>query len=122
MPPSLPAEWCDVLLTNKTDTSSQAFDILKALHCPITPKNNGCDYAMNRKKLVEKQRTSQFAPDTVMLFESDAGWNAVGGPEIAVPRHHNGLNVVLADGSVRQINFKDLENLRWDPYTNGASR
>jgi prepilin-type processing-associated H-X9-DG protein len=116
-----PAEWCDVILTNKMDTSSQAFVISKDLHCPTTPKKQLCGYAMNRN-LVGIRDTSQIAQDTVLLFESDAGWNAVGGPEIAVPRHHNGLNVALVDGSVQQINFKDLGSLRWDPYTNSVSK
>jgi hypothetical protein len=115
-----PTGWCDVILTNK-EISGQALDISNALHCPTTPKKQRCGYAMNRK-LVGIQHTSQIPMDTILLFESDAGWNAVGGPEIAVPRHHNGLNVVLADGSVQQIDFKDLGKLRWNPYTNSPAR
>lgn len=115
------AQWCDVILTNEMDTSSHASDTSKILHCPSASKGQRCGYAMNRN-LVGIQDARHIAQDTVLLFESDAGWNAVGGPEIAVTRHHKGLNVALVDGSVQEISFKDLGKLRWEPYPNSVAK
>ena len=56
-------------------------------------------------------------PQTVMLFESDGGWNANGGPErmITKPRHARMFVVAFVDGSVRQLPESQLNTLRWDP-------
>jgi hypothetical protein len=80
-------------------------------------------------------------PRTVMIFESDLGWNGSGGVSNAVakPRHkgfamrvprgtngpvarrggnfHRGPFVMVgfADRSVAPIAVEDLPNLRWDP-------
>jgi prepilin-type processing-associated H-X9-DG protein len=113
-------QWCDLILTNKIDKAELgglSIDIPKVLHCPDAPKNLRCSYAMNRQ-LVGIKDTDQIAQDTVLLFESDTGWNAIGGPEIIAKRHLGGLNVALVDGSVQEIQAKDIPNLRWNPYTN----
>lgn len=110
----LPANWCDVLLTNNIGASDYSLNISEKFRCPSAPKKQRCSYAMNRQ-LVGIKNTDEVAQDTVMLFESDAGWNAVGGVEILSSRH-SGLNVALADGSVREIPAKDIPNLRWNPY------
>jgi len=50
-------------------------------------------------------------PDlTLAIFESDAGWNAVGGPQLLPdePRHFGGDNYGFADGSVRWLPRKKL--------------
>ena len=62
----------------------------------------------------------QIPKDTVLLFESDAGWNAAGGPEIAVLRHLR-WHVVLVDGSFQHVELKDFGQLRWDPSTNSPA-
>lgn len=116
-----PADWSDVILTNGIGTSDYQTNISKIFHCPDTPKNQRCGYAMNRQ-LVGIKDTDQIARDTVMLFESDAGWNAAGGPEILAKRHRSGLNIALVDGSVLQIQVKDIPNLRWNPYTNSPAK
>ena len=118
------AQWCDLILTNKIDKAELgglSIDIPKVLHCPDAPKNQRCSYAMNRQ-LIGIKDTDQIALDTVLLFESDAGWNAVGGPEIIAKRHNSGLNVALVDGSVLEIQPKDIPNLRWNPYTNSPAK
>lgn len=76
---------------------------------------------MNRQ-LVGIKDTDQIASNTVMLFESDAGWNAVGGPEIAALRHYKGFKVVLVDGSVQEVYSEKLGDLRWNPYTNNPAK
>jgi hypothetical protein len=116
------AQWCDLILTNK-ETSNYSIDVAKAFQCRNAPKKQRSSFAMNRN-LVGIRHTKQMMEDTVLLFESDLGWNAIGGPENAVRRHYDGLNVVLLDGSAQQIAFKDLQTLRWNPYaaTNTPAR
>jgi hypothetical protein len=114
-----PARWCDAIVTNSIKSLGTNYNIPKSLHCPTTPKQQACGYAMNLY-LVGKNY-DQFPNDTVMLFESDAGWNAVGGPEIAA-RHHFCMNVVFVDGSADEIPFEKFGNLRWNPDTNAPAK
>jgi prepilin-type processing-associated H-X9-DG protein len=114
-------QWCDELLTNKEVMSEFTTNLANIFHCPTAPKNQQCSYAFNRQ-LAGIKETDQVAQDTVMLFESDAGWNAVGGPEImAVRRHYSGLNVAFVDGSIEYVEYKNLGKLRWNPYTNAPA-
>ena len=92
---------------------------LAIFHCPEASKKQRCSYAMNRKLGGVKDR-GQIPKDTVLLFESDAGWNAAGGPEIAVLRHFRG-HVLLVDGSFQYVEPKDFGQLRWDPSTNSSA-
>jgi prepilin-type processing-associated H-X9-DG protein len=117
-----PTNWCDVLLTNGIATSGFQTGTSNCFHCPDTPRRQKCGYAVNQK-LIRTRDIDQIAPDTVMLFESDAGWNAVGGPEImARGRHRSGLNIAFADGSVAQLRIDDIPNLRWNPDTNSPAK
>ena len=62
---------------------------------------------------------SKIDPQTVMIFESDGGWNASGGPELMISRarHERGrvFVVAFADGSVQEVPESQLGTLRWDP-------
>jgi prepilin-type processing-associated H-X9-DG protein len=51
----------------------------------------------------------------VLLFESDAGWNSAGGPELLTTEHHSGegCNVLFADGHVSFIRTEELSDLKW---------
>ena len=112
---------CDILLTNKEDLGDTHLDIAKLLHCPVSPKSERCSYALNGQ-LVGVKDWSKVSPDTVLLFDSDVGWNAVGGPEIAAVRHYKGLNIARVDGSADQIQLENFSKLRWNPYTNTSAR
>lgn len=101
-----PATWCDVTANYRgTD---------KVLQCP-THLEARCGYAYNTN-LFDRQ-AGEVAPNTVMIFESDAGWNAAGGPELMItqPRHGGVFNVCFADGSVQQLQPAELGSLRWEP-------
>jgi hypothetical protein len=55
-------------------------------------------------------------PDMVFLFETKAGWNQHGGPELFTFDHHEprGGNVELKDSTVKFIRAeKELQQLRW---------
>lgn len=116
-----PANWCDAILTNGIGSPDYLTNISKSFYCPAAPKKQKCSYAMNRQ-LVGIKDTDQIASNTVMLFESDAGWNAVGGQEIAALRHYKGFQVVLVDGSVQEVYSEKMGDLRWNPYTNNPAK
>jgi len=99
------ATWCDAIGAGSG----------KIFKCPGANPDSRCDYAFNSK--LDGMDESKVNPQTVMIFESDGGWNANGGPELMIgkPRHENIFVVALADGSVWQLRQSQLETLRWDP-------
>ena len=103
----LAATWCDAL---KVDVGSE-----KVFKCVAANSSSRCDYAFNAK--LGGMEESKIAPDTVMIFESEGGWNANGGPELMIgkPRHARLFVVAFADGSVQQLRESQLNTLRWDP-------
>lgn len=105
-----PAEtWCDAIKSNVT--SSNVFK------CPAGNPASQCDYAFN--SALGGMNVTNVDPHTVMLFESDAGWNAHGGRELMVTplRHMHGRVTVVtyADGSVQEVRQYDVDTLRWNP-------
>jgi hypothetical protein len=106
------ATWSDAI---KTYVGSE-----KVFKCPTAHSGSRCDYAFNTK--LDGLDESQVSPNTVIIFEADAGWNAKGGQELlpASVRHHsrrNGTQYVIAftDGHVEVVPEARLSSLRWDP-------
>jgi hypothetical protein len=61
-------------------------------------------------------RRPDSPPDMVLLFETTAGWNQHGGPELFTFDNHNprGGLVLLNDGTVKFIRTEEeLKQLRW---------
>jgi len=59
-------------------------------------------------------------PRTVLLFESDAGWNGVGSLSNVPSQRHRLANspaivVIYVDGSVRVVPIAQLAFERWQP-------
>ena len=104
LPPA--ATWCDAI--------QSAVGSPKVFQCPSEPGRR-CAYAFNAKLAGKKE--GEFDPQTVLLFESDAGWNGSGGAAELKPHKHSSrtLNVALADGSVQQLPRSRLNTLRWEP-------
>lgn len=79
--------------------------------CPSAGEGK-CHYAMN-------PNCEPNSPgDTVLLFETKAGWNQHGGPELFTFDNHDpkGGCVLLNDGTVKFIRIQEeLEQLRWKP-------
>ena len=98
--------WCDAI---QSEVGSP-----KVFQCPSEPGRR-CAYAFNAKLAGKNER--EFGPQTVLLFESDAGWNGTGGAEDIKPHKHSSsrVNVLLADGAVLQIRRSELSTLRWEP-------
>ena len=105
LPPA--ATWCDAI---RTSVGSD-----KVFKCPAANSGSRCDYGFNAK--LDGLDESKVNPQTVELFEADAGWNASGGPELMIgkPRHDRMFVVAFADGSVQQLRESQLATLRWDP-------
>jgi hypothetical protein len=101
------ATWCDAIKGTVGDD--------KVFKCPGTESSSRCGYAYNAK--LGGMEESKIDPGTVMFFESDAGWNASGGPELMItkPRHSGVFVVGLADGSAMQLRESQLSTLRWNP-------
>ena len=101
-----PAEtWCDAITTFVGSP--------KVYQCSTKPGLR-CAYAYNEK--LSGKKDGDVNPQTVMIFESDAGWNASGGRELLAQDRHSGLVIIgFADGSVRQLRQAELASLRWDP-------
>ncbi len=79
------ATWCDAI---KTSVGSET-----VFKCPAANSSSRCDYAFNAK--LDGMDESKIDPQTVMIFESDAGWNASGGRELMIsprpPRTRAGI-------------------------------
>jgi hypothetical protein len=100
-------KWCDLLI--EAGLASEAHFV-----CPEAGTGR-CHYAMN------SHAEPNSAGDTVLLFETNAGWNQAGGPEILTADHHpRGCNIVFTADHCRFVRTNDLANLRWkaDPNDN----
>jgi hypothetical protein len=111
-PPS-PDKWCDLVVRayDARGYSSNTAEFRWNAQCPAAGEGE-CHYAMN------PNCEPNSPPDTVLLFETKAGWNQHGGPELFTFDNHDpkGGCVLLNDGTVKFIRTKEeLAQLRWKP-------
>jgi hypothetical protein len=116
--PYPPADrWCDATLELFLRLHGHGYgvgpDFAKqaenCFRCPAAGEGR-CHYAINP----DCRRDSPA--DTVLLFETMAGWNQHGGPELFTFDHHDpkGGCVLLNDGTVKFIRTEEeLKQLRW---------
>jgi prepilin-type processing-associated H-X9-DG protein len=102
-----PNKWCD-LLVDLDFTTPQQFLCSDARRAGDRGPGH---YAIN------PNATPYSDPNVVLLFETKAGWNQFGGPEILTIRRHDGMgkgsNIAFVDGKVKFINRKELSKLKW---------
>lgn len=98
------SEWCDLLI-EYADVDESMF------RCKGAPEGP-CNYAMNKN--IENLDATALG-DTVVLFETSAGWNQSGGPEILTTENHKveGCNVLFNDGHVEFIEAEYINDLKW---------
>jgi len=103
-PPAI--NWCDAIVNNLPGPGT--------LRCPQR-RGEQSGFAFNAK--LAGKILSSIPPDTVLIFESDAGWNATGGADavVSLPPHGGRYVFGFADGSVRQVGEGELPHLRWEP-------
>jgi prepilin-type processing-associated H-X9-DG protein len=103
------ATWCDAI---RSYVGSE-----KPFQCPAGDQSKRCNYAYNDK--LGGLDESKVNPNTVLIFETEGGWNVSGGPErmLNQARHRRGsvLVVAFADGHVEAVAGSRLNTLRWDP-------
>jgi hypothetical protein len=100
------ATWCDAI---RTYVGSE-----ENFQCPNTLPGKRCHYAYNAK--LDGLDKSKINPNTVMIFETEGGWNVNGGSELMLkyPRH-NEFVFAFANGRVMALPKSQLNTLRWDP-------
>jgi hypothetical protein len=97
------SSWCDGLVALRGEW------MLQHLKCPAVPEGRS-HYAMN------PHCRPDSPADMVLLFETKAGWNQHGGPELFTFDNHDpkGGCVVLNKGTVKFIRTEEeLKQLRW---------
>jgi len=104
-----PTKWCDAMGWAYGIAGIFGEDFERAFRCPAVSEGK-CHYAMNTNCKPDSP------PDTVLLFETKAGWNQHGGPELFTFDNHDprGGCVLLNDGTVKFIRTQEeLQQLRW---------
>jgi len=106
-------EWCDVthrvMERAYSSVGIYAESVAKPHICPAARKGKN-HYAMN------PHCKPDSPSDMVLLFETEAGWNQHGGPELFTFDNHDprGGCVLLNDGTVKFIRTKEeLQQLHW---------
>ena len=106
----VPSEWCDTVMQALRILNRPDSRPADALVCPSAPEGR-CHYAMN------PNCEPNSPPDTVLLFETKAGWNQHGGPELLTFENHDprGGCVLFNDGSVKFVRAEEeLNHLCWE--------
>ena len=110
----VPIGWGEMLVVNKFAGKKQSISISEKemrdlFVCPGAGIGKG-HYAIN------PNCEPNSPPDMVLLFETKAGWNQHGGPELFTFDNHDpkGGCVLLNDGTVKFIRTKEeLKQLQW---------
>jgi hypothetical protein len=109
----LPAgpNWCDELLEENDELAA----IFVCQNSDGKPGQSS--YALNKN--VAGQKLSDLPRDTVLLFETTAGWNQVGGPELVTTGNHSLLstslcNIIFAHGRTQSFPSDKIHELRWE--------
>lgn len=101
--------WCDAV--RKYAPEARVFV------CPAERGGSRCDYAFNAKLAGLDMKQVSSPSQTVLLFESQGGWNLSGGEELTVrPGRHGGkIGLVFADGHAEMVGESRLQTVKWDP-------
>ncbi len=106
------SNWCDAIQPYLGVGSATKF------RCPSTKTTSERgDYALNQNLQGKSLSSIRDPMRTVLLFETDGGWNKTGGAETLVskPRHGSGFVVGFTDGHVEVLRSASLAKLRWEP-------
>jgi hypothetical protein len=103
-------QWCDVIMRDRDNTSYVSEEeMMERFKCPAAGEGKS-HYALNPNCKPDSP------PDTVLLFETEAGWNQYGGPELFTFDNHEprGGCVLLKNATVKFIRtMEELQQLRW---------
>lgn len=102
------ATWCDAIQGSVT---------ANAFQCKAGSETHRCHYAFNARldglRMDEIKNPSQ----TVLVFETDGGWNQSGGSELKPnkARHGRMVAVGFVDGHAEMVDETRLPQLQWEP-------
>jgi prepilin-type processing-associated H-X9-DG protein len=101
--------WCDAV--------QKYLGAPTVFQCPFASPDQRSHYAFNRNLSGILQSKVRSPAATVMIFETDGGWNQSGGSELLPKRgRHNGAVMVgFADGHCEAVIPARLTRLRWEP-------
>ncbi len=101
--------WCDAILS---DVGTN-----RIFQCKAATGDSTSHFSYNKKLDGFDLEKIKDAATTVMIFESDGGWNSSGGSELLLqkPRHARTVVVGFADGHVEMVNESQLSDLNWEP-------
>jgi prepilin-type processing-associated H-X9-DG protein len=101
--------WCDALKPYVPNSTT--------FLCPQGKPGQRCHYAFNAKLVGHETKEVRAPAQTVLVFETDDGWNVAGGRELlpARPRHSGAHVIGFVDGHTELVRPARLENLRWEP-------
>jgi prepilin-type processing-associated H-X9-DG protein len=104
-------KWCDEVKPYLGQSAEKVFQ------CPVA-KNAACAYAMNKN--IKTLANIKSPATMVLLFESNAGCNQGGGPELLSSANHcgKGCNVAFCDGHVEFVKVEDIPKLKWTADAN----
>lgn len=106
----IPKAWCDSIFRAYHHVADMTEESIMRFHvCPSAGEGKN-HYAINPNCKYDSP------PDMVLLFETKAGWNQHGGPELFTFDNHDpkGGCILLNDGTVKFIRTKEeLQQLRW---------
>ena len=103
------ATWCDAVQGNLVLTN--------AFQCLAADKSHRSHYAFNARLDSLSMDKIKNPAQTVMIFESEGGWNQSGGSELKPrkPRHGRTIIVGFADGHTEAVDESRLAQLQWEP-------
>jgi type II secretory pathway pseudopilin PulG len=115
--------------TTWSDAISSYVNPTNIFQCPADNNHftqSSCSFAFNKN--LDGKKLNDVNSKTVLLFESDSGWNGVGDQSNMVSRGHRParstmstpapekiFHVVLVDGSFVSVTESELSSLRWEP-------
>ena len=93
-------------------TALESFYLISKKQIALNPKENRIWFGRYLRDGLYKKH---MLADVVLLFETKAGWNQFGGPELLTTEHHEGkgCNVLFNDGDVEFIKKEQVGELKW---------
>ena len=111
-------KWCDAIFQEAVTVRIYASPQDPVAVSMANSGQKVSSYAFN--KALSGKFLNEVNPDTVMIFETDLGWNGSGGLKEALEFLEffdgHAIAVGTADGAVRQVSSPDqLRRMRWEP-------
>ena len=103
------ATWCDNI--------QNSVILASAFKCKAADQTHRCHYAFNAKLDGLTMTEIKNPGQTVMVFETEGGWNVSGGSELKPKQSRHGRMVAVGfvDGHAEMVDESRLPQLQWEP-------